>query len=376
MHFRIVLLLSLCLSLGGRNSSLWAQSPLWDGISIAGDVYRGKTLKHRPSSMPFEIPKSATAFSIEFTKQTDGTKYWHELHGNPRIGCQFFSQRFGNDAILGRLHTLVPYIDFPLLRKPFASVYIKLSYGLAFLDTPYNRLSNQQNTAIGSYINNLTSMSLLGEIPLSSKLNLRIGGTLTHTSNAKLHVPNLGLNAAKLRLGLSYEVQPPKSAEAFDYSNYPVYKKPVVNFRFAMAFQEAKVADGPLYPVYISSVFASYMYVRKAKVLLGWEGSWERSNQEFNINQEIPDGIAQPWLRQSAYLGNEFMLGRLGLMTQVFFYLDKPSRESEGFGFKLGPNVYLFKPHEQKRGNLFFGIYLKAHKAVADYAELTLGGSF
>jgi hypothetical protein len=71
------------------------------------------------------------------------------------------------------------------------------------------------------------------------------------------------------------------------------------------------------------------------------------------------------------------MFGQVSFLVSIFMYVDHPFEGGGWFGNKLGPRIYLFKPHESgRRHNIFIGGYMKSHGTVADYIELSAGFCF
>ncbi|RMG64326.1 MAG: acyloxyacyl hydrolase [Bacteroidetes bacterium] len=369
MPLRLRLLWGILLMLAGLPAT--AQS-LPGGMELALDGFQGRTLRHR-STMVFALPRPARGLRLEASWQTDGSRPWHHLHHLPRLGWSVMMLDYVNPEVLGRAWSLVPFIDAFFLRRERLRLGMRVGFGLGWLDHPYDRLTNPGNNAIGSAINNTTMLSLLGQVRVAPHWWLRAGGTLSHNSNARLQVPNLGLNTAKLRLGLAYAITPDRPVQAA--APLPPARRPVgITLRTGLAYVEEKVPEGPKYPVHVLAAYLDYPLSPKSRLLGGFEAAFDRGIQAFFLDNDIPKGPGnqQPW-RYSAIVGHELLIGRVGVMTQTFVYLNDPFSDRDSWGFKLGPQVYLHPPTRQPAANAFLGVYLKAHRAIADYAELVLG---
>ena len=360
------------------HSTVFAQSPtFFDNKNIGVNFYAGKFLKHS-RNQTFTVDNPVVGFGAEIMKQTDGSRFWHILHGYPRIGMATMFKSFGRDSILGWAFGLYPQLDIPIKKGDKLNLYVRAGFGLAYLNKPWSRESNPQNTAIGSYINNITTAGVIAEYALSPHWQLRAGAHLTHTSNGRTRIPNLGLNTAKLSIGTSYVFNPHLKKITMDnapYPIYPMYKKIFWGARFGMSIHEYKMPEGPFYPVYIASLSANKYYRHKAKVSLGVEYSYDLSNKEYALNQEI-EPFRLPHQRWTVFGAHEFLFGRLGWYNQLFFYADRPFKGNSFMGTKIGANIYALQPHLHPRRNAYWGIYLKSHYAVADYVEMTVGGTF
>ncbi|GAB4427792.1 MAG: hypothetical protein OHK0039_46220 [Bacteroidia bacterium] len=350
----------------------WAQ--LAD-LRLGVAAYQGQTIKHSPK-MVFDLPSPARALSVEVSWQSDGRHPWHAWHGYPRLGWTAGMLDYGHREVLGRAYGFFPHMDLPLLRRSRGQLYVRLGYGLAWLDKTYDPQTNPINNAIGSHLNNFTQLGLVGDICLVGPWVLQTGLCFAHNSNARLQVPNLGLNTAAVRLGLQYRVTAP--GEGLSYRRTQPVDRPLRRWggfvRVGLAAAEAKVANGPKYPVYIVMLGGDYAWRAKGRVLAGLEYSQDWGIAHFYLNQDIPPRQGNRSAgRYALYGGHEFLFGRMGIQTLGFLYLNDPLGNTPAWGLKLGPMLYLRPSHAATRFNAFAGIYLKSHLFDADFAELTIG---
>lgn len=348
-----------------------------NGLSFGADYSYGKLLKHS-AKQTFPVNAPCTAISIEGMKQSNGKGYWSGLHGYPRIGFSFLYKKYGNDSLLGSAVGFFPQLDLFILKKEKFNLYTRLCYGVAYLNRPYDRLTNTENTAIGSHLNNYTTVGLCAEYNLNAHIFLRLGGFFAHSSNGHTRTPNLGLNTATLRFGVHYLLKPAEKPVAFPYEKYPVHKKPIFGVRMGIGMTEVSaLPDGPIYPVYIYSPFVIFNHSGKSRWWTGMELSFDRSVKDWVKNEEVDTKSKQAIYKHfTVYGAHEFMFGRVGFLTEFQVYADKIPTNKDFWAAKIGPNVYLLRPHKSPRKNLFAGIYLKSHYAIAQYVEGTLGLTF
>ncbi len=349
------------------------------GLQIGAEYFGGKTLLHSPS-MRFTIPDRPWGITVEAMVQTRGNQYWQQMYGYPRFGLQFTYKSFGNDPILGHAIGLVPQIDLPILRKGVGNCWFRFGFGADVITKPFDRVNNYNNNAIGSYINNMTYLGFLWESPLSARWALRLGGTLTHTSNGAVVMPNLGLNSVDWRIGIVYNTDPQAEKTDFAYKQLPLEKKIIFNLSYGLGSEQFKTPNGPSYPVYILAAFASRQFSRSSKLNLGLEWNYYPANAAFNQSIDIPREEVIPQFKPSRIsmnLGHELMFGRVSFLVALFMYVDHPFEGDGWFGNKLGPTYYFFKPFEPgRRHNIFLAGRLKSHGFTADYVELSMGACF
>jgi hypothetical protein len=78
----------------------------------------------------------------------------------------------------------------------------------------------------------------------------------------------------------------------------------------------------------------------------------------------------------AAIAGNEFLLGKVGVVLQVGYYV-KPNFLSQGkFYQKLGGNYYLIQKEKGIIKEAYLCAFLKTHLSVAELAEFGVGMSF
>lgn len=343
------------------------------GTWVEADVFYGQLVRHSPK-MEFDIPYSARGVGLSIMKQSRGQDYWSAAHGAPRFGVQVFWRNFGNDELLGRTIGFYPQGDFFLHRSKRWEMYCRAGFGLTFNNRPYNRLENPENNAIGSMANNATAVGLGVGIRLTPQWLLRLEGNATHVSNGRFSLPNLGLNTFSLKMGISYQLAPLEEITPIPQEKLKRDKKWHVNLRFGLGAKENKEPDGPRYPVFLASAFMTRMISYTNRLQLGVEVFHDQSVRAFTRNQQINSDEPQfTDTRFAVIAGQEFVFGHAAFMTQLFFYADKPFEGSDFFGTRIGPTFYLYGPADEQRFCPFIGIYMKAHKAVADYIEVTAG---
>ncbi|MFN0200852.1 MAG: acyloxyacyl hydrolase [Bacteroidia bacterium] len=344
-----------------------------NGLTIGADVHYGTLLKHT-ERQKFTAPDPSYGLSFEVMKQTFGRDYWAELHGYPRLGWGILYKSYGNPDTLGTMISIYPQLDLPVYRGKKLKIFTRMAYSVAYLNKPYNQETNPNNTAIGSRINNYTTVGMIAEYAITPKWWLRAGFNIAHSSNGRVSTPNLGLNTATARLGLSYQVAEANEKQHFPYDKYPLAKKPIFGFRAGAGLTETNTVNGPTYPIYVYSPFVIFPRSGKSRWFTGFEYSRNQLTSDWVVNQDIePEKKEAKNLQMSVYGGHEFMFGRVGFQTQLQFYVHELPQSRYFWNAKIGPNVYLLRPHKSPRRNAYIGVYLKTEYFVAQYVDFTVG---
>ena len=346
------------------------------GLTLGIDYHYGAFL-HHSKKQTFEVSNPTKAVSIELLRQTNGSKYWHKAHHFPRFGVGFMYKDYGNNEVLGQAFAIYPQLDVFHVRTKNFRLMTRLAFGFAYLNRHYDRLSNPENTAIGSRFNNYTKLGFAAEYDIVPDILLRIGGNVSHSSNGHFRSPNLGINTACVQVGIHYRFAPNDIKDTLQTYHYQVNKKIKMGFRYGFAMKEGNLPDGPFYPVHVISPYLLFPRSAKRQWLAGVEIAtngeqiaWKKDNEK--------EGFYAPAKTTyiSIYGGHEVMWGKVGFMSQFHLYMN-PAFQGRNFFFtRIGPIYHFQNPQRHQRFNSYIGLLLKAHYAAADYAEATLGMSF
>lgn len=372
MWFRLFIFFAGCLLLLGENN-LSAQNPFQVGLELG----RGKTYRHRPQRMPFTIDRPAEFYALHAMWETGDKRYWQVAHRQPRVGFALLAQRYGNDSILGWAYGIMPEIDFWIYRSKHLALFLRGGFGLTFVTKPYRRGSNENNTAIGSVVNNLTTLAVQAEYS-TGRLTIGAVGRAIHNSNGRFTAPNLGLNMAGWGLSASYRLagEPRPVLPRKKQEHHRAWKPGI---RIGFGAHQTGPPGGPRFPVQILSAFVIRPLSPKFRLWFQAEVSHQSGARPFGFRNPPRADLAQfelEW-RYSAGVAGEVLMGRVGFTMQYMLYLDPPFKYTDYFAFKVGPTVYLIPPDKATdKPNLFIGTFLKAHQAVAQYIEVAAGVVF
>lgn len=357
--------------------SSFAQEKTWAGAGIEANFLLGKMIKHT-ANFTGVLPKESYGFQLNFVKQTYGQKNWHQRRNFPQIGVNLVYVDYNKPSVYGAVIGICPNIQIPLLKWNKLEWVLNAGMGVGYATKPYERLPhpNLENVALGGHWNNVSPFSTDLKWRISQHLGFQIGANFVHVSNASLEQPNLGINLWGAHIGLRYAPVDNNPKKIFKHLE-PLKNRWLISARYSMAFYEKNPADGPMFPVYMGSVFASKRYWSKNKAFAGLDYTYNSGVYVFLKDIEDLQGEEKAASTSvAAFAGNEFLVGKLGIVFQLGVYLKELHNEHHVMYQKIGGNYYFYKSEKGILKEAYATVFLKTHKAVAEYAELGLGISF
>ena len=314
---------------------------------------------------------------------------WSQLYGKPLWHTRLSYQTLGNDQIFGSAVGLSTGLLFDMTPSGRWQLTAGGTLGLAYLDRPYDVVDNATNPSIGTHLNAMATLE--ARVVLLYLPGVRLGAALSaeHYSNSDYSEPNIGVNIASGRvfLQLDWSDEPPRFAMAVDTS-YAVISilPPSVDrnirlwqpyLRLSGGLTERGI-DGPKYAVYGVGGGMSYRHSLKHRWSLGIDYIFDRSAQRFQEHIGVPSDEARRESRRLALMGgHEFVMGRIGLVTEVGLYFTDHYARRTIIPTRLGLQFYPLQsaygyPHYQS----YIGLYVHAYSGEAEYPELAVGVAF
>lgn len=348
------------------------------GKTFEPNIHYGKIFKHSPNFRP-DIHSPTVGAELQFSSQTTGKKSWHELHRYPIFGWALGYMNFGDRTIFGSALYVAPNIVIDIIRRPKWQLNFRMGAGVAYINRPYNILTNPTNNVIGSKINNITAFRLGLAYHLNPNWGLQLSGSFTHFSNGASQYPNLGINVPALNMGVKYTPYPVLKENYTHHDTLPSHRKKWhIGTSAAIGLRELGTTGGPKYPIYIGSIYSLYALNPIHRLILGYEFELTQGFYEFNVHTYQFDTEAENrWqaTRHAVTIADEVLFGRLALYGQVGIYVTKKHLQPFPVYTKIAVRYYFTNPRHNKV-QPFIGVYLKAHKIVADYFSVGGGISF
>lgn len=142
-------------------------------------------------------------YSFQFQPHTCSDRIYGGVYQG--IGLAYYT--FGNRKQLGDPAAFYLFQGARIARlTKRLSVNYEWNFGLSLGWNPYHYENNPHNIMIGSKVNAYMNANFYLNWMLSRQIDLTTGVTLTHFSNGNTKIPNAGLNAVGLKVGLVYNI--------------------------------------------------------------------------------------------------------------------------------------------------------------------------
>jgi hypothetical protein len=374
VHFRLLLFVmcvcGVCAAQDSRQSS-------HAGFGIEANAIAGKVVKHE-AKFTLPIPALTTGFDVGVLWKTTGKRAWEQRRNYPAIGLAFTYINYGIDSIYGTCVGFYPHITIPLLRSKKIEWTLRLGDGIGYVTRKYSRVNpvDTTNKAIGSRINDFAMVMTDVRWNLNPHWDIQLGANITHISNGSYNKPNLGINMIGAHLGVRFfpvTSMPMHTVRTLQ----PLKNRMLAQVRLSTAFVSSFVPGGPRYPVYIASGYVSRRWLSKNKMFAGLDYSYHQNIYAYLRNNDIDHGHgAQNSWKSAVFAGNEFLLGRVGVVLQVGVYIKEAAIKLDPYYEKIGGHYYFVQRESGPIKELFLSAFLKTHKTVAELGEIGIGVGF
>ncbi len=367
---RIVCITCLCATL--CSASLLAQH------GISATYAPSKVIKHR-DNLRFDVPSLSNEYRIGYTYQTSGNLSWERFWKKPKVSVNAIYVNFGSE-VLGRAFAIVPELHFSLSRYKKLLINMQFGTGVAYLTKPFDAIDNPNNNAIGSNLNNTTSLKFGLEYPWSDRWTTSISTGIVHFSNGLSSSPNSGINIYGTSLNVNYKIS--SNRQEIDKAiivrnseaDHP-YRKWIVDAQYHYGFTEHSTVGGPKYGVHAISLGGGYRYKEYMTVFAGAEYEYNDGKYTFfKRNFETEEDSRRMAKRSIVYIENEFRYGAVFNRLRLGFYVGWPYAKTKTNYIKVVSGIYL--PSIKGYGKPYIGVVLKTHTAIADYLAIMGGISF
>jgi len=356
----------------------------------------GKVL---PMSTGFTFPETTyqQVATINFGVVNNDTTKWGKYYNLPESGIMLLYSTLGNNDVLGHQFGVLPFISLRIFNKLKNPFQLKLGAGVSYFTHRFDSIGNPQNEIIGSQFTWDVKVFLYKSIYKKDGFSLKLGAGFSHESNGHTRLPNLGVNSPMV--SFSGQFYNKKEANHFKPNRIKRQnvspKKYYITWEEGFGFHEQDETEGPvmgeLKPVYSADLSAGILFNKHIKLRGGFTYRYYQTYYDHIIKTNDTELISQSkWNSSnvSFYLGNEFLMGHIGIDMLLGINLHKPFYQkynpSTAIGTtlqkrlltRIGANLYLINTHKLPKHNIFIGAHIKANMAKADYTDLTIGYTF
>jgi hypothetical protein len=315
------------------------------------------------------------AFELSLQQLTYGKHRWERAFNYPIIGLTFFYCGLGYNPYLGEAYALMPFINFPLIKDKNFMLGFRFALGAGYLTERFDRLTNYKNLAIGSHLNAAVNLMFEARYRINYALTVSSGISLQHFSNGSLKLPNYGLNAPLINVGLAY--RPVRENRSIGDRFFPptepfeaiIQRTIEFNVGFAVGLKNMKAVVGENYLVYHLSENTFVQVSKKSKIGLGLDLSYDPSQITVLEMQGVTVDNRLKILRPGINAAYELIMSKLGFIFNLGYYLGGMEKTNGPLYEKISVQYNFVK-------NFYGSVMLKVHWGRADYIGWGLGYRF
>ena len=315
------------------------------------------------------------AYEIIIQQLTYGKYQWERTYAYPLIGFSFFYSGYGNNPALGKIYAVMPFINFPLYQHKNFSAGFRLALGLGYVSKPFDRLTNYKNLAIGSHVNAAANMMFEARYRINYYLTVTSGISLQHFSNGSLKLPNFGLNAPLLNVGVAYRpFKENRDIHDRYYAPTAPYEAIIrhsieFNIGGLLGYKNMQAVFGQNFIVYHLFENTFVRISQKSKAGLGLDVSYDPSQIKILERHDIPVPNKMSIIRPGINGAYQLVLSQVGFIFNLGYYLAGKEKSNGPLYEKLSLQYNFSK-------DIFAMVMLKVHWGRADYIGWGLGYKF
>ncbi len=356
-----------CLILFCVSLNVCSQEDLDAQYSVDGTYFYGTLLRHN-KNVTHLVVDHPTGIILGFNRKTFGEERWEREYNFPDWGVTFAYQDLNND-ILGTDYGLYAHYNFYFLNR---NLQLRIAQGIAYTTNPFDLDSNFKNVSYGSRLLSSTLFLLQYDKPeIIDRVGLKAGLAFVHHSNGNFRAPNSGTNVLALNLGLQYAVGnriDRTRIQEVDTS----YTEPIrYNFVLRGGVNESDFYNLGQHPFLVASAYADKRISYKNVLQFGLDFFYSTflEKEIAYVSTAFPSSNLtgdEDFKRIGVFVGHEFRLGNIGLLSQFGYYVYYPYEYGMITYLRAGASYYIDE-------NWFAAVTLKSHAASAEAIEFSIG---
>jgi hypothetical protein len=374
------------------------------------EILVGKTLEAN-TDFPETALQNNIFFSLGRYNYNSG-KEWAARLNYPKTGLSLGYTDFGNSNKVGHAYTLMPFIEFSILRRYTSGLNLQLGLGGSYMDTQFNAKTNPFNRAITTKINWSFRSFIYYDVFKTNKTDWRFGLGYLHHSNGHTNLPNQGLNS--LAASISAKIDSRQQPEALsDPHPFKSKSQTYLSTRFGIGENVLSKKFNTKKEVYSFAMSAGKIINNTFKFGGGfyyrfYEHYYDyiKNNEalvveQFPLFSDNPFGYATNF---GLFATSELLLDHFGFEFALGLNVYKPFYKidwqlNKGYSYennngdtievlgeldwyyeikqtvsaRMGLNYYLWSTNKAPKHNAFIGAHINANLGQADFTELSFG---
>jgi len=358
-------------------------------LTISTEFFAGITL---PSTSVF--PKTNAQTIIGFSlgrKHNFLEKEWASIMKYPSTGISIFYTNFGNNEQLGQAISVLPFIEFNLLKKK--KLKTKLAFGVTYFDTQYHAINNPLNEGISTKLTWALQIFLYYDLKIKN-FDFTIGAGNFHHSNGHTKLPNFGMNAALLSFSKKFNLKKYTSNNEipFDKKNIKKFGDFFYSTRIGYGIQIFLEENNQIKPINSFAINAGVFHNNVYKLSFGVNYRFYQHYYDYiNENQLEPYFDNSFFNASNIYIsaGFEALVGQVGIDVEGGLNLHKPFYKKHyllteyelDFKYKLknlflgrlGLKLYATNTAKKPNNNFYLSAHINSNLSQADFTEFSIG---
>lgn len=377
------------------------------------EVLIGKTLE---ANTNFPETGLQTAFLFSFGKHNySNDKEWLYRLKYPKTGITMGMINFGNSEKIGKAYTVMPFLEFELLKNKTQRLNLLVGLGGSYMDTQYDSITNPFNEAITTKINWSFRSFLYYNIYKTKRINWRLGLGYFHHSNGHTRLPNQGLNS--LLASISGTINTiDKTTTVLESQDKISSTQTYFDFRSGIGQNVLSEFYNDKKDVYSIAISAGKIVNKTFKFGAGFHYRYYENYYDYIkgngylIEEQVPYFKDHPYNYATNYgmfFSSELLMSHIGFEFDIGVNFYKPFYKidwqlNEGYSYetgqgetvvvlgelnsyyklkktvptRLGLKYYFITNQNAPKHNLYVGAHINANLGQADFSELSLGYTY
>ena len=358
--------------------------------ALRPELFFGKTIAS------FELyPNTSSQYIVGLSfekKNLFPEKQWARILNFPTTGVSIYYTNYGNNDLLGRSLSILPFIKLNLNKKQ--NFYFKGGLGASYFDTRFDVVNNPNNSAISTKFTWTFQTFLYYNLLSKSNNDLQLGIGYMHHSNGHVQLPNEGLNSALMSISTKIDVKKSiiEDDNKLDLENVKTFSKGFYSVRYGQGIQKFVANESLVKAINSVEVYGGLFYKNIFKVSLGATYRFYRQYYDYINENELEPYYSKPTLNASnlyVSVGVEAMLGHVGidweggLNLYKPFYKEQYLLEEPALDFvyelkklflgRLGLKLYAINTSKKPKNNFYISAHINSNLSQADFSELSFG---